>query len=130
MTSFTLPSGRFHSCLLIFAVLCACLFPAACSEEKKEPVGPKAGQSWKEPVTGMIFSYVPSGNYTMGSETGGIDERPPHSVNLSAFWMGRHEVTQQVWKLVMGDNLLRTRARTHCPWKTFPGMTCRNSSAS
>ena len=41
----------------------------------------------------------------MGSRSGESDENPVHSVTLSAFNMGKYEVTQVQWKAVMGNNL-------------------------
>jgi formylglycine-generating enzyme required for sulfatase activity len=55
----------------------------------------------------MIF--VEGGTFTMGctSEQGSQchdDEKPSHSVTLSDFWIGETEVTQALWKAVMGYN--------------------------
>ena len=40
----------------------------------------------------------------MGSNDGGIDEKPVHSVTLSDFFISKTEVTQKEWKEVMGNN--------------------------
>lgn len=53
--------------------------------------------------------YVQGGTFTMGctSEQGGDcdgDEKPIHSVMLSDFLIGETEVTQALWKAVMGSN--------------------------
>ena len=55
----------------------------------------------------MIF--VEGGTFTMGctSEQGGdcdSDEKPTHSVTLSNYYIGQTEVTQALWKAVMGSN--------------------------
>ena len=42
--------------------------------------------------------YVPSGTFTMGSETGDADERPVHNVWLSGFWIDRYEVTNAQYR--------------------------------
>ena len=62
-------------------------------------------------VGGVDFTmvYVPGGSYTMGctSEQGSdcYDyERPAHSVTVNGFYMGQTEVTQALWKAVMGSN--------------------------
>ena len=48
---------------------------------------------------------VPAGEFLMGSELGWTDEKPVHRVVISeGFWMGRSEVTQGLWKAVMGSN--------------------------
>jgi sulfatase modifying factor 1 len=41
---------------------------------------------------------IPAGTFQMGSTTGYIDEKPVHSVSLSAFRMGATPVTVAVWK--------------------------------
>jgi len=38
---------------------------------------------------------VEGGNFSMGSEDGGDDEQPVHTVKVSSFYMGRYEVTNQ-----------------------------------
>ena len=53
--------------------------------------------------------YVGGGSYTMGctSEQGSDcfrDEKPAHAVSVSGFYMGQTEVTQALWKAVMGNN--------------------------
>jgi serine/threonine protein kinase len=41
---------------------------------------------------------VPAGEFTMGSEDGGDDERPVHQVYLDAFYMDKYEVTNALYK--------------------------------
>ena len=53
--------------------------------------------------------YVEGGTFTMGatSEQGSdadSDEKPAHSVTLSSYYIGQTEVTQALWKAVMGSN--------------------------
>ena len=62
-------------------------------------------------VDGVSFTmiYVPGGTFTMGatSEQGSDfwdDEKPTHSVTLSSYHIGQTEVTQALWKAVMGSN--------------------------
>ncbi len=64
---------------------------------------------------GMTFLAIPSGQFIMGTRdidaatmehpSGDAsqirDETPPHPVNISAFHLGRTEVTQQQWLAVM-----------------------------
>jgi formylglycine-generating enzyme required for sulfatase activity len=37
--------------------------------------------------------WVPGGEFVIGSEDGGEDERPPAPVKVAGFWMGKREVT-------------------------------------
>ena len=52
--------------------------------------------------------YIPSGKFTMGSppeEKGDDYERPQiKDVNVSAFYVGKYEVTQAQWQAIMGNN--------------------------
>ncbi len=47
---------------------------------------------------------VEGGTFMMGSTTGSSDEQPVHSVTLSTFKIAKYEVTQRLWKAVMGSN--------------------------
>ena len=51
--------------------------------------------------------YVSGGSFMMGSEDSDADtfwERPVHRVTLSSYYIGKYEVTQDLWKAVMGSN--------------------------
>ena len=64
-------------CLLHFALVFAWL---ACSEEEVA-----------QPPEGM--GLIPAGTFQMGSTTGDVDEVPVHTVELDAFYIDQHEVT-------------------------------------
>lgn len=51
----------------------------------------------------MAMISIPSGCFQMGSNKYN-DEKPVHPVCLSAYEMGKYEVTQAQWQQVMGDN--------------------------
>lgn len=62
-------------------------------------------------VNGVSFDmiFVQGGTFTMGYTAGQGDdcyniEKPAHQVTLSNFALGKHEVTQALWKAVMGSN--------------------------
>jgi formylglycine-generating enzyme required for sulfatase activity len=61
-----------------------------------------------EPHSGIEFTLVPAGRFTMGSPPGEPGREPqevPHEVVISrAFYLGTFEVTQQQWERVMGSN--------------------------
>ncbi len=59
---------------------------------------------FRDPYTGMEFAPVPGGCFIAGATDGNSDERPPHEVCLSPFYLGRYEVTQGQWRRVMGSN--------------------------
>ena len=62
-------------------------------------------------VNGVTFTMLPveGGTFTMGatSEQGSdaySDESPTHQVTVSSFYIGKYEVTQELWAAVMGSN--------------------------
>ena len=53
--------------------------------------------------------YVEGSTFRMGAteeqgEDAYVDEKPVHSVTLSSYMIGKHEVTQALWEEVMGNN--------------------------
>jgi sulfatase modifying factor 1 len=60
----------------------------------------------KAPPTGLELVPVKGGCFQMGNtfEAGGPEEKPVHEVCVDAFSIGRYEVTQRLWKSVMGSN--------------------------
>ena len=80
--------------------------PVQQSESVIEPVQPQRQQS-NLPDIEMV--YVAGGTFTMGatSEQGseaGSNEKPAHRVTLDSYYIGKYEVTQKLWKAVMGNN--------------------------
>lgn len=62
-------------------------------------------------VKGVSFTmvYVKGGAFMMGAsdiqgEFAGKNEGPLHKVTLSDYYIGKFEVTQKLWKVVMGNN--------------------------
>lgn len=55
-------------------------------------------------VNGVPFDMmkVEGGSFNMGSNLE-VDEQPIHSVTLSSYYIGKTEVTQALWKAVMGS---------------------------
>ena len=45
---------------------------------------------------------VEGGTFTMGSDTGPLNERPAHEVTVASFWMGKTEVTQDKFEKLLG----------------------------
>ena len=95
--------------------------PTPAKKQTNPPAKPSAGQrsnaastfasnaklNLKNLTSNMV--YVSGGTFTMGgtSEQGSDaadDEKPTHSVTLSSFYIGKYEVTQALWKAVMGSN--------------------------
>jgi sulfatase modifying factor 1 len=58
---------------------------------------------------------VVGGTFEMGSLVGKADERPVHTVKLADFYIGKSEVTQTIWRSVMGSDTLSTSDCPDCP---------------
>ncbi len=67
---------------------------------------PQPGEPFSDPVTGMMFVYIPGGTFSMGDcfGDGARDEQPVHEVSLSPFYMAIHPVTQAQWMVLMDKN--------------------------
>lgn len=71
--------------------------------------GPKEGQDWSPPYFNLDMVWVGSGTFFMGSPVTEFRRIPNEDsktkVRLnSGYWIGTHEITQDVWKRVMGEN--------------------------
>ena len=74
--------------------------------------------------------YVEGGTFTMGatSEQGrdaNSDEKPPHQVTLSSFYICKFEVTQALWKLVMGTNPSNYKGNSLLPIENVSWNNCQ-----
>lgn len=94
----------FSATIAVVALLSLAEFGEAASTEKM--VNPKDGS---------ILLRVPAGDFIMGSAQGASDERPPHKVSTSAFWISSTPVTNRQYR-----HFLKT---THYPrypnWEEF-----------
>ena len=50
----------------------------------------------------MVF--VAGGNFQMGSNDRDYDEKPVHNITISDFYIGKYEVTQELYESLMGKN--------------------------
>jgi formylglycine-generating enzyme required for sulfatase activity len=71
-------------------------------ESRGIPVKKNEKGSWEADYgDGIVMVYIPEGEFTMGSNDGNNDEKPPRKVYLDAYWMGKTEVTvKQYMKFV------------------------------
>ena len=84
-------------------------------------------------VNGYNFDmiYVKGETFTMGctDEQGsdcGSDEKPAHQVTLSDYYIGKYEVTQGLWKKVMGSNPSEFKnCRDDCPVENVSWNDCQ-----
>lgn len=80
-------------------------------QDKEQPVASKANDSSEDltfTVNGVSFTMklVEGGTFQMGSSDSNAksDEKPVHGVTLGNYYIGETEVTQVLWKAVMGSN--------------------------
>jgi len=64
---------------------------------------------------GLEMVVIAAGSFIMGGNNAD-DEKPPHTVNIKCFAMGKTPVTQKQWKAVMGSNPSHfTKNGDNCP---------------
>jgi len=67
-----------------------------------------AYRSIKEILPDFVFTDIPAGSFLMGSDVSekgrDDDEAPIHKVTIRPFFMQTTEVTQRLWKFIMGYN--------------------------
>ena len=85
--------------------------PAVVTDANLRAAIASSGFAWRvrDNASNIEMLLVPAGTFTMGcsaSTNYGCtpDENPTHQVTLSAFYMGRYEVTQAQWLSKMGSN--------------------------
>jgi len=65
-----------------------------------------SSSNWTEPVTGMEFIQISKGSFLMGNRIDSNNQSYSdtlHKVILSKdFWLGKTEVTQKQWQIIMG----------------------------
>ena len=81
---------------------------AQAEKPDQPPTSQPSGASITVTANGASFvmKRVSGGTFQMGSDDSEADsdEKPVHSVTVSTFYMGETEVTQALWKAVMGTN--------------------------
>jgi len=56
---------------------------------------PRPGDEYTNPKDGSVLVWISGGEFTMGSDKGDDDEKPPHKVRIKGFWLGKYEVTNK-----------------------------------
>lgn len=71
---------------------------------------PCPGTTWIEPLSGMVFVWIPSGCSRMSNRFANFDNNfiPVH---MSGFWLGQRTVTYDQWKEALGQQYSEER---HC----------------
>ena len=77
------------------------------------------------------MALIPPGEFQMGSDSpeADHDEQPVHTVLISKpFWLGKTEVTQALWRAVMGNNPSKFKSGDNYPVEDAPWPNARTSS--
>ena len=99
--------------ILFFTMLLSALLVCGCSKDKESDneVEPTISDVLTVTVNDVTFDMigVEGGTFTMGvtaeqDSDAYSDENPVHNVTLSSYYIGQTEVTQSLWKAVMGSN--------------------------
>jgi formylglycine-generating enzyme required for sulfatase activity len=113
------------------------LEPPAKEEKPEEKSGDtrasgKAGETRTFTVNGVSFKMVriPAGEFMMGSpanDPARDNDETQHRVRISSyFWMGQTEVTQGLWKAVMGSNPSKfSNCGDDCPVENVSWNDCQ-----
>jgi len=82
------------------------------------PSEPVLGDEWVRPADDMVMSYIPAGEFEMGSTESNpcahLDEFPQHSVFLDAYWIDQTPVTKAQYQRCVDEGLCELPAS--CGW--------------
>ena len=110
------------------------IMASSCDTESEEPDTPTVPEfKYKTyTVNGVSFDMVSvvGGTFTMGATTEqGSDaddyEKPTHKVTLSDYMIAKTEVTQELWRAVMGSNPSHFKGNLQCPVENVSWLDCR-----
>jgi formylglycine-generating enzyme required for sulfatase activity len=77
-------------------------------------------------LNGMKFVLIPAGKFLMGGD-GFDDEKPKHEVTIgNPFYLGKYQVTQGEWKVVMGDNPSHFKGNDRLPVDSVSWNDCQD----
>lgn len=75
----------------------------------------QTSDSYTEQIEGTDLSFdmvaVPKGSFRMGSDKGNDDEKPVHEVELDAFWIGKYEVTWDLFEPFLYKDFELTKSK-------------------
>lgn len=73
----------------------------------------KAQQQFEKLTSKMIS--IPTGSFQMDLNSGSADEKSVHQVNIRTFKLGKYEVTQRQWQVMMSDIPSSVKNCIDCP---------------
>jgi formylglycine-generating enzyme required for sulfatase activity len=108
------PHSRRFSTRGLFALgLAALLCAIGCGRDKTTSVPESAPVARPTTITNadnLVMALIPGGEFVMGDNDGDADEKPAHSVQVSAFYIDTHEVTQKSYQSLMEKNPSKFKA--------------------
>jgi len=114
------PPKNTITAIVIAMAIVTVILNVCCNNGKEKPSASETNASEQSVVNDTAMVFVEGGTFTMGC-TQELDsecrsnERPPHSVTIGDFLIGKYEVTQRLWKQVMGDNPSRFQDDENLP---------------
>ena len=79
------------------------IYNYAISEMEISDLYHEGGWPVNDPYADMI--YIPAGEFTMGSTSGGADEQPVHTVYLDAYYIDKYEVTKEEYAIFLNESM-------------------------
>jgi formylglycine-generating enzyme required for sulfatase activity len=69
---------------------------------------------------------IQGGTFLMGSNTRDEDQFPQHQVEVSDYYLGETEVTQELWQTVMGENPSKNQGQANLPVGNVSWVQCQD----
>lgn len=77
--------------------------PSTPTIEFAPPSEPVTGATRVREKDGMIEVFIPAGEFLMGSDEGAVDEKPPHTVHLDAYWIDQTPITNAMFAQFLNE---------------------------
>jgi serine/threonine-protein kinase len=85
--------------------------PSATTDQPVVTEAPELGSTQISKTDGMTLVFVPTGNFTMGSDSSSFaNERPAHTVFLDSYWIDQTEVTNAMFSTFVDQSGYQTDA--------------------
>ncbi len=103
------------------------LYDASVADPETPDTPPSFGDKSSYTVNGVSFNMIKvnGGSYMMGMDGFEEDEKPMHIENIESFNIGETEVTQGLWKAVMGTNPSNSNGNEQLPVENVSWDDCQ-----
>ena len=72
------------------------------------PEESRIGDIWTRSADDMVMSYIPAGDFQMGSKNGDPDEKPVHTISTDAFWIDQKEISNNQFSIFVEQTSYQT----------------------